>query len=86
MFQETLAIGTSIQVFQKIHQADPSRQAVTSGVFEGWEEEPTGAWYASGRHGKLWLRRLKLRKADGEVSVLTLDDQTRIHPVDAAKK
>ena len=86
MYREQLPKGTRVRVVQRIHQTDPSWQAVTTGVIEAWEKEPTGAWYAHGRNGKLWLQRLRLRRSDGEVSVLNIDDQTRIQPIAAARE
>jgi hypothetical protein len=77
--------GTPVLVIQRIHQTDTSYAAETAGVIESWQEEPTGAWYAHGRKGKLWILRLRLRKADGELTTLTIDDQTRIYPLEAAK-
>ena len=77
--------GTPILVVQRIHQTDPSWEARTVGVVDTWEEEPTGAWYANGRNGKLWLSRLRVRKADGELTTLIIDEQTQIYPLEAAK-
>ena len=45
--------GTPVLVVQRIHQTDPSWEARTAGVIDSWEEEPTGAWHAHGRNGKL---------------------------------
>ncbi len=81
-----LATGTPVLVVQRIHQTDPSWEARTSGVIDSWEEEPTGAWSAHGRNGKLWISRLRLRKADGELTTLTIDEQTRIYPLVDAKE
>ena len=48
------------------------------GVVEAWVDEPTGSWHAHGKQNKLWLKRLKLRKADGELVLLVVDDGTSI--------
>ena len=42
------------------------------------EEQPTGAWFAHGADGKLWLGRLQLRMDDGELTTLVLDRHSRI--------
>ena len=86
MYSKRLSEGTAVRVIQGIHQSDPSYRAETVGVIEAWYEEPTGAWFAHGRNGKLWLQRLRLRKADGEASVLTIDDQTRLHPIESGEE
>ena len=78
--------GTPVLVVQRIPQTDPSLEARTAGVIDSCEEEPTGAWYAHGRNGKLWISRLHLRKADRELTTLTIDEQTQIYPLAAAKE
>ena len=83
MNSRTLSEGTRVRVIEGIHQTDPSYRAETVGVVEGWDEEPTGAWFASDRDGRLQLQRLKLRKSDGKVSVLTIDDHTSVQPADS---
>jgi len=47
---------------------------------------PTGSWFARGKDDRLWLKRLRLRKADGEVSLLVVDDGTLIAKLGAASK
>ena len=61
-----------------------SYEAEVVGIVESWEELPTGSWYAHGRQDKLWLKRLKLRKADGEITLLVLDDSTQIAKLEAS--
>jgi hypothetical protein len=56
------------------------------GVIEEWGELPTGSWYAHGKKDKLWLLRLKLRKVDGEVTLLVVDDNTAIAKLEASQK
>jgi len=47
---------------------------------------PTGSWFARGKDDRLWLKRLRLRKADGETTVLVVDDGTSIAKLEAALK
>jgi hypothetical protein len=61
-----------------------SFEAEVVGAVEAWEDRPTGSWHAHGKYDKLWLRRLKLRKADGEITLLVIDDATRIARIEAA--
>ena len=75
--------GTRVRVQQMIdHRSDPIGAQVT-GVVEAWEELPTGSWHAHGKDGKLWLSRLKLRKEDGELTLLVVDDSTTIAKLEA---
>jgi hypothetical protein len=40
--------------------------------------EPTGSWYAHGKGDHLWLRRLRIRKRDGEIADLILDGNSSV--------
>ena len=86
MSQSLFPPGTPVCVRQTVRRRDRSYEAEVVGVVEAWEELPTGSWYAHGRKDKLWLKRLKLRKADGEVTLLVIDDRTEIARLEAAHK
>lgn len=47
--------------------------ALVTGTVVRFEQQPTGSWYAHGKNDKLWLDRLVLRKDDGEIVHLNLD-------------
>ena len=59
------------------------------GVVESWEKQPTGSWHAHGQTPvgaegpKLWLDRLMLRKLDGELTLIVIDDATEIAKLEA---
>ncbi len=57
---------------------DRDIEAGIVGVIDRWEELPTGASHAHGKNQKLWLRRLILRKVDGELVSLVVDAGTHI--------
>jgi hypothetical protein len=78
--------GTPVCVTQHVRRraAMGPFEAEVVGVVEAWQDRPTGSWHAHGKHDKLWLRRLKLRKADGEITLLVIDDATRIARLEAA--
>ena len=83
MHEAQFPLGTQVRVQQIIdHRNDPIEADVT-GVIEAWEESPTGSWHAHGKDGKLWLSRLKLRKEDGELTLLVVDDSTTIAKLEA---
>ncbi len=56
-----------------------------AGTVVDWVVRPTGSWFAHGKHDKLWLKRLVLRKVDGEETLLIVDDSTQIAKLEAAK-
>ena len=77
--------GTSVRVRQTVRRRSQSYEAEVVGVVEAWEQLPTGSWHAHGKPGvpgshesRLWLKRLKLRKLDGEMSYLVIDNGTTI--------
>jgi len=69
--EEQFPKGTPVRVIQTTRRREASYEAESVGVVEAWEDRPTGSWYAHGKNDKLWLRRLKLTKADGEVRLST---------------
>lgn len=70
--------GAMVKVTQQI----PARNYVWSSEIRGevlsFEQKQTGSWYAHSKDDKLWLDRLTLRKADGEITTLNLDEYTAI--------
>lgn len=42
------------------------------------QPRPTGSWFAHGKNDKLWLQRIRLRRDDGELVELSLDERTQV--------
>ena len=78
MFDSQFPPGTPVRVRQSIVLRGRNSEAEAVGVIDAWEELPTGSWYAHGKDHKLWLQRLKLRKVDGEITLLIVDNNTSI--------
>ena len=78
--------GTPVCVKQQVRRREVMGpfEAEVVGVVEAWEDRPTGSWYAHGKDDKLWLKRLKLRKADGEITLLVIDNATQIAKIETA--
>ena len=60
------------------------------GTVVEWRYEPTGAWYAKSGDpnipnagGKLQLLRLRMKKVDGEITDIIIDDLTSIARLEA---
>ncbi len=70
--------GQRIRVTQTIHERADDWQGSVEGTVERVEARPTGSWYAHGKNDKLWLRRLLVRKDDGELVLVNVDPRTRI--------
>ena len=75
--------GAKVKVTQQIAARDYSLQTDITGAIVSFEQKQTGSWYAHSRGDKLWLDRLTLRKTDGELITLNLDDYTHIELLDA---
>jgi hypothetical protein len=65
--------GTQVRVIQQIAALDHSFSSEIRGTVVDFSQQETGSWYAHGKDDKLWLDRLTLRKADGELITLNLD-------------
>ncbi len=76
--------GTPVRVIQEIRKREGVYHAEVVGIVDAWESRPTGSWYAHGKQDRYWLQRLRLKKADGEITWLVLDDATRIARIELA--
>ena len=72
--KEQLKPGARVRVTQQIPARDHTITTDVSGTVVRFEQKPTGSWYAHSKDDKLWLDRLTLRKEDGEITTLNLDD------------
>jgi hypothetical protein len=66
--------GARVRITQQIAARDYSMAAPVIGTVVRYEQRPTGSWFAHGAKDKLWLDRVVLRKSDGEISTLNLDE------------
>jgi hypothetical protein len=76
--RQQLKPGARVTVTQQIAGSDWSWSSQVQGTVLDYEQRQTGSWYAHSKNDKLWLDRLKLRKADGEITTLNLDEYSRI--------
>ena len=74
--------GVRVKITQQIAARHYSWDTDVVGTVVSYEQKPTGSWYAHSRDDKLWLDRLTIRKDDGELTTLNLDDYTHIEIVD----
>lgn len=70
--------GMRIKVAQTIDRRTGPWTTEVVGTVLSVQRKPTGAWFAHGKDNKYWLVRIELQKDDGEVSLLILDQHTRI--------
>ncbi len=82
--RKLLVPGARVRVTQQIAARHYSLPAVVEGTLVSYSQKPTGSWYAHSRDDKLWLDRVVLRKDDGEISTLNLDDYANVEIVTPA--
>jgi hypothetical protein len=70
--------GTRVRVRQVINRREGPWVSETSGTVVSVKAEPSESWFAHSQDNKIWLRRLRLRKDDGELTTLTLDERSEI--------
>jgi hypothetical protein len=73
-----LVPGARVRITQQIAARHYSWNSVIEGVIVDYAQQETGSWFAHSKDDKLWLDRLVLRKDDGEITTLNLDDYTAI--------
>ncbi|MGJ8637198.1 MAG: hypothetical protein ACSHX5_10170 [Phycisphaerales bacterium] len=71
-------IGSRVRVSQQVMLHDSAQVTSVEGVVLRVGQQKTGSWFAHGRDKKLWLDRVELRKDDGELVVVNLDQHSRV--------
>jgi hypothetical protein len=73
--------GARVRVTQQLAQRDRVWTNTVEGVVTRYQQAKTGSWFAHAKDDKLWLDRLELRKDDGELTILNLDQYSVIEPL-----
>jgi hypothetical protein len=68
--------GVHVRVVQQIAARDYSLTNETRGTVMEYGQQQTGSWFAHSKCDKLWLDRLVIKKPDGEITTLNLDDNS----------
>lgn len=75
------APGTRVRVTQQVPRLTGALTTTVEGTVVGFEQQKTGSWFAHSKDHRLWLDRLQLRKDDGEIVVLNLDQYSHVDVV-----
>src|SRR6476469_785167 len=70
--------GVRVKVVQQIAARDYTWTSDVVGTVVEYRQKQTGSWYAHSKDDKLWLDRLLIRKEDGELTTLNLDEYSHI--------
>jgi len=85
--RKSLVPGTQVVITQQIGHRIVSKawNDTVSGIVVEYMQKPTGSWFAHSKNDKLWLDRLKIKKPDGELMTLILDEYSHVEIVPPAK-
>ncbi|MFZ4574059.1 MAG: hypothetical protein ACOYN0_06655 [Phycisphaerales bacterium] len=70
--------GQRVRVTQQVPRQTGTLTTTIEGVVVGFEQQKTGSWFAHSRDHKLWLDRLRVRKDNGEIVHLNLDQYSHV--------
>jgi hypothetical protein len=74
-------VGSRVRVTQQIPFAKKSLATTIEGTIQRFGQQKTGSWFAHAKDDKLWLDRLELRKDDGEIVYVNLDQYSVVEAV-----
>lgn len=74
-------VGSLVRVTKQLMLGDGPSSFVIEGEILRMGQQKTGSWYAHSKDKKLWLDRVEIKKADGEIVVVNLDDRSQIEAV-----
>ncbi len=80
----SLRPGARVKITQQIAARDHTWTSDVIGTVLNFEQKQTGSWYAHSKNDKLWLDRVLIKKEDGELTTLILDDYSRVELLEAA--
>lgn len=80
---EDCKAGQRVRIKHTIDRREQDWHTAIEGVIEGTELQKTGSWYAHSKDNKFWLRRIRIRKDDGELTLISVDPGTQIELLDA---
>ncbi len=81
---QQLQPGAKVAVTQQIAMRNRTWTNTVRGSVVAYQQRMTGSWFAHSKDDKLWLDRLTLRKEDGELITLNLDEYSRLEIVSQA--
>ena len=76
--RKKLIPGARVKVVQQIAARDHTWTTEVRGIVVECAQKETGSWFAHSRDDRLWLDRLVIRKNDGEITTLILDDYSHL--------
>ena len=76
--RKQLKPGAAVKITQQIPHRNRTWTDEIRGTVVSYEQKQTGSWFAHSKNDHLWLDRLSIRKPDGELLTLNLDDYSHV--------
>ena len=76
--RQKLVPGARVKITQQIPARHYAWSSDVRGTIVTFQQKQTGSWFAHSKNDKLWLDRLLVRKEDGELTTLNLDDYSHV--------
>ncbi|QOJ13298.1 MAG: hypothetical protein HRU75_01020 [Planctomycetia bacterium] len=73
-----LTPGRRVRIIQQVQRREGDWRMEVVGEVVDATQEKTGSWYAHSKDDKLWLTRVRLRKNDGELTTISVDQHTQV--------
>lgn len=70
--------GMRVRITGQMPRLTGNLITTTEGTVVRFGQQKTGSWYAHSKDHRLWLDRLELRKDDGELVVVNLDQYSHV--------
>jgi len=77
--------GTRVKITHQFPRQSGTLTTQVEGEVVSFGQSKTGSWFAHSKDKKLWLDRVELKKDDGELVVVNLDQYTSVEPAEPAK-
>lgn len=82
--------GQRVRITQQVLRADRPGGGTMATTVEGtvvtFEQRKTGSWFAHSKDHKLWLDSLTLKKDDGEIAIVNLDQNSAVEIVGEGRR
>lgn len=76
--RKQLVPGAQVTVTQQIAARHYALPTVVKGTVVSFAQKETGSWFAHSQGDRLWLDRLVIKKQDGELTTLNLDEYSHV--------
>lgn len=77
--------GQHLRIEQTIQRREGPWTITVEGEIIDVLDAPTGSWYAHSENDRYWLRRIRLRKNDGEITLISLDPDSLLAVIPPTK-